>query len=66
MAQLVEQRIRNAQAVGSSPTSSSSRVFVRTLGSFIRLTASYIASQIYSVDSECYLLRKFQGKENIK
>ena len=46
MAQLVEQRIRNAQVVGSSPTSSSMKKALALSSAFfneIRLTASEIS-----------------------
>ena len=43
-----------ARALAKKTVPRVSGVFVRTLRSFIRLTASFIASQLYSADAECY------------
>ena len=43
-------------------TSTFSRVFVRTLGSFIRRTASDIASQLYYASHSVIVLRTVSGE----
>ena len=56
MAQLVEQRIRNAQVVGSSPTTSFKPLFLRAVFLYNKMEISRGKGQFLPAHFNCFIL----------